>query len=57
MVLFLAQLMLSLMHLLSLTRGSLKINFKIDIDARETCEVCWMEDCVHVTKSSNVSDP
>ena len=34
-----------------------KINFKAKAGAHETHEVCWQEDLVEVTKSSNVSVP
>ena len=34
-----------------------KINFEINTGAQETHEVCWREDFVQVTKSSNFSDP
>ena len=34
-----------------------KINFKIKTGSQETHVVCWREDLVQVTKSSNVSDP
>ena len=34
-----------------------KINFNIKTGERETHEVCWREDFVQVTKSSNISDP
>ena len=33
-----------------------KIGFKINTGAQETHEVCWREDFLQVTKSSNVSD-
>ena len=33
-----------------------KINLKIKTRAQETHEVCWREDFLQVTKSSNVSD-
>ena len=33
-----------------------EINFKIKTGEQETHDVCWLEDYLHVTKSSNVSD-
>ena len=36
-------------------RALQKINLKINTEARETHEVCWLEDFVQVTNSLNVS--
>ena len=38
-------------------RALQKINLKINTEARETHEVCWQEDFVLLTNSSNISDP
>ena len=38
-------------------RSLKKINLKINTRAQYTQEVCWLEDFLQVTKSSNVSDP